>query len=81
MTFVERQSDVDQVSDEKDEFLSHNVDFKTLEGLGGGGDGLERSDQAHSHHHDWENRYGIACHVHDEKIHGDSFDRPERDVP
>ena len=55
MTFVERQTDIDEISQEENELLQHNVlvdCFEALESLRGGENSLQWSYQTHADHHD-----------------------------
>ncbi len=65
-------------------YLSVRAGVAGVEGLEGGADGEERLERPHRHHddhHDGEDGDGVAGHVHDEEVHGDLLDGPQRDVP
>jgi len=44
-------------------------------------EGLDGPEEHHAHHHNREDRYVAAGHVHDEHVHGQTFNRAEGDVP
>lgn len=67
MTLVQRQAHVDKVSHEEGCLLSDQlVALDGFEGASGGEERLDQSDDHHTHHHNGEDGYGVAAHVHDQ---------------
>ena len=70
MTFIHSQSNVDQIPNDIDNFLSKVghaafIGIKCFECGVNGEKSLERSKSHHDYHHDGENGNGRSGHVHD----------------
>lgn len=82
VTLVQRQSDVDQISQKVDKLLPGRLNsFNYFECRSGRQHRLNRSDEHHHHHHDREDTDRASGHVHNQQVHGELFDRTQRNVP
>lgn len=83
LALVNSQCQTHQVPNEIDQTLKKLLTW-TLQHLESGWNGhkcLDGSPGHHTHHHGREDGDGIACHVHDEEIHGNLFEGTQGDVP